>query len=256
MGPLMSGPLNLVSKEFNKKTALFFALLSKAAYYSPKAFIHFLRQQQISENIQYTFIEKDSSQAYVLWDDENFIVTFRGMDQDEKLDSKFWKKTAWEGGRVHRGFEKYVNKIWDDIKVLFFEHGVNPNRQTKKVWFCGHSLGGAAATIGAARLGTFSTGCFTYGSPRVGTKAFVKSIYCPVWRFRNHIDVITRGPTPLLFFKHAGRLCYIDSNHKLHIGVFKFFKLFKDRVKSIFNSGLDAHEIGEYCKHINTSIGK
>ena len=113
MVQLMFGPLNLVSEKFDKNTVLFFALLSKASYYSPKAFIHFLRQQQISENIQYTFIEKESSQAYVLWDDENFIVTFSFEQLLGNKDTQF--KTSF----------KYQ---LSEILVLNTGVQMNPNR--------------------------------------------------------------------------------------------------------------------------------
>ena len=257
----MSGPLKFTVDKFDKETALFFAKLSKAAYYTPKAFIHFLRQEDIDPKLNYKFIDLDSSQAYVLWDDENFIVAFRGTETQERKDilsdAKFWKKPAWEGGKVHSGYKEYVDEIWADIKMLFFQHGTNlETKKTKKVYFTGHSLGGAAATIGAARLGTFVTGCFTYGSPRVGNRAFTKSIFCPVWRFRNKRDLVTRVPTLFMGFKHVGKFCYIDENGTLRIGAVSFARLFKDSFKSMFNftigDGVLDHSIGDYCKHINS----
>lgn len=255
----MSGPFRFEVNKFDKESALFFAKLSKAAYYSEKAFIHFLRQEKIT-NVNYKFLDLDSSQAYVLWDDENFIVAFRGTETSEVKDilsdAKIWKSRAWEGGKVHSGFKGYVDEIWADIKMLFFKHGTNEEtKKTKNVYFTGHSLGGAAATIGAARLGTFSTGCFTFGSPRVGNRKFVKSIFCPVWRFRNKRDLVSRVPTAFFGYTHAGKFCYIDENGVLRIGAVSFARLFKDSVKSLFNftlgDGLLDHSISDYCKHIN-----
>ena len=53
---------------------------------------------------------------------------------------------------------------------------MNPETgKTKKVYTTGHSLGAAAATVAASRLGTFARGCFTYGSPRVGNRKFIKT---------------------------------------------------------------------------------
>ena len=255
----MSGPFRFEVNKFDKESALFFAKLSKAAYYSEKAFIHFLRQEKII-NVNYKFLDLDSSQAYVLWDDENFIVAFRGTETSEVKDilsdAKIWKSRAWEGGKVHSGFKGYVDEIWADIKMLFFKHGTNEEtKKTKNVYFTGHSLGGAAATIGAARLGTFSTGCYTFGSPRVGNRKFVKSIFCPVWRFRNKRDLVSRVPTAFFGYAHAGKFCYIDEKGVLRIGAVSFARLFKDSIKSLLNftlgDGLLDHSISDYCKHIN-----
>lgn len=254
----MSGLFNIVVDEWHQETALLFSKLSGAAYYTPKAFIHFLRKQEL-DHLKYEFVDRNGSQAYVLWDDKNFIISFRGTQPTEMKDvfsdMKFWKRPAWEGGRVHTGFATYVDEIWDQIKVIFFKHGVNPETgKTKKVYTTGHSLGAAAATIAASRLGTFARGCFTYGSPRTGNKKFINTIKCPVWRFRNQRDLVTRVPFILLGFKHVGKFCYIDRNHEIRIGAVKFWRLFKDSIASIFNKtvadGFVDHSIGDYSKYI------
>ena len=255
----MSGHLNIVVDKFDIDTALFFSKLSSAAYYSPKSFTHFLRKENLVDDLHYQFIDENGSQAYVLWDDENFIIAFRGTQATEwadiKSDINFWKRPAWEGGKVHTGFAKYVDEIWDDIKKLFFEHGVNPkNNKTKKVYITGHSLGAAAATIAASRLGTFASGCFTYGSPRAGNRAFTKTIKCPVWRFRNQRDLVTRVPMALMGFKHVGKFCYIDGNHDIRVGAVNWTRVFKDGIASIFNKtvgdGFVDHSISDYTKYI------
>src|SRR5262249_5032912 len=64
-------------------------------------------------------------------------------------------------GRVHGGFllayEQVAQGLGDRLRAL----------AGRPVWFTGHSLGGALATIAAARFGDFR-GLYTYGSPRVG----------------------------------------------------------------------------------------
>tara|TARA_B100000886_G_scaffold171019_1_gene117070 strand:+ start:77 stop:874 length:798 start_codon:yes stop_codon:yes gene_type:complete len=255
----MSGPPRFVIDEFDKSTALFFAKLSGASYYTPKAFTHFLRKEEIIDHLHYQFLDKNGSQAYILWDQETFIVSFRGTQPKEMKDvfndMKFWKRPAWEGGKVHTGFASYVDEIWDDVKKLFFEHGVNPKTgKTKKVYLTGHSLGAAAATIAASRLGTFATACFTYGSPRTGNRTFVKTIKCPVWRFRNQRDLVTRVPWIAMNFKHVGKFCYIDRKHELRVGAVKHWRLFKDSIASIFNrtvaDGFVDHAMSDYTKYI------
>ena len=46
----MSGPHKFIIDEWHKDTALFFAKLSGAAYYTPKAFTHFLRKEEIVDH--------------------------------------------------------------------------------------------------------------------------------------------------------------------------------------------------------------
>jgi len=65
----MSGPRRFIVDEFNKDSALFFAKLSNAVYYTPKSFTHFLRKENIVDDYHYQFVDKNNSQAYVLWDD-------------------------------------------------------------------------------------------------------------------------------------------------------------------------------------------
>ena len=254
----MSGPAKFITDKFDKDTVLFFAKLSGAAYYTPKAFTHYLRKEELVDHYHYQFFDRNGSQAYILWDDENFIIAFRGTQPKEMKDvfndMKFWKRPAWEGGKVHTGFSSYVDEIWDDIKKTFFEHGVRPNGKTKRVYTTGHSLGAAAATIAASRLGTFARGCFTYGSPRVGNRKFINTIKCPVWRFRNQRDLVTRVPWVIMGFKHIGKFCYIDGDHDIRIGAVKFWRMFKDSIKSIFNTtvadGFADHAMGDYIKYI------
>ena len=255
----MSGPHKFITDKFDKDTAVFFSKLSGAAYYTPKSFTHFLRKENIIDDYHYEFLDKNGSQAYILWNSETFIIAFRGTQpkemQDVFSDMKFWKRPAWEGGKVHTGFSLYVDEIWDDIKRIFFEHGTNKKtNKTKKVYTTGHSLGAAAATIAASRLGTFARGCFTYGSPRVGNRKFINSIKCPVWRFRNQRDLVTRVPWVVMGFKHVGKFCYIDGKHELRIGAVKFWRMFKDGIASIFNKtvadGFVDHSIGDYTKYI------
>lgn len=76
---------------------------------------------------------------------------------------------------VHRwrqGFDDGVNTVWDGaggmhkkIKTLYEEKGKN-----RKLFIAGHSLGGALATVAAARLAFLDDmniqGIYTIGSPR------------------------------------------------------------------------------------------
>ena len=78
------------------------------------------------------------------------------------------------------------------------------------IWFTGHSLGDALATLAAFRYEN-ARGTYTFGSPRVGDKIFKNAFHTRTYRFVNNCDIITRMPPPVLY-KHVGELKYIDSN--------------------------------------------
>ena len=54
----MSGLFNIVVDEWHQETALLFSKLSGAAYYTPKAFIHFLRKQEL-DHLKYEFVDRN-----------------------------------------------------------------------------------------------------------------------------------------------------------------------------------------------------
>jgi triacylglycerol lipase len=83
------------------------------------------------------------------------------------------------------------------------------------LWFCGHSLGGAMATISAGRcylshIPSNPLGLFTYGSPRVGDKRYINYVKLDHYRFVNNNDIVTRVPPPFLGYRHCGSEVYID----------------------------------------------
>ena len=81
------------------------------------------------------------------------VIACRGTEPNEtndiKADIDAAKVVAETVGHVHRGFKREVDELWPMI-----EKSLQANK-TKKVWFCGHSLGGAMATICAGRCFRF-----------------------------------------------------------------------------------------------------
>jgi hypothetical protein len=85
------------------------------------------------------------------------------------------------------------------------------------VWFTGHSLGAALATLAAWRAG--GTGVCTFGSPLVGNQVFAGNFNIRfagrTLRYVNDFDIVTRvPPEPLAFpfgrFAHVDALRWID----------------------------------------------
>jgi hypothetical protein len=183
-----------------------------------------------------------STQCYVVHTDRTIIVAFRGTQvykpglnrpleavlrdeiSDIFLDAKFQFVRWPRGGYVHAGFQQGLDEIWQD------ELQPDLTRLTRakpecSVWFTGHSLGGALATLAADRFPGVE-GLYTFGSPRVGDAGFANGFRAlgKTYRFVNNNDIVSRvpliGPHRKLIqgagvYKHVGRLKYIDSAGKV-----------------------------------------
>jgi triacylglycerol lipase len=160
--------------------------------------------------VKYEFIEDNGAQCHIAWDKDEIILAFRGTEPDEfsdiKADLNALPDRANNGhGLVHNGFQEEVNKVWDEVmKVL------NKELKDRRLYICGHSLGGAMATIATSRLTGRVTCLYTYGSPRAGTKSFVKSFNTPHYRHVNNNDIVPKVPFAFLGYRHHGTLRYIN----------------------------------------------
>ncbi|MCX5893209.1 MAG: lipase family protein, partial [Deltaproteobacteria bacterium] len=92
---------------------------------------------------------------------------------------------------MHRGFQAALDEVWE--RLHDYLEGKENARRT--VWFTGHSLGAALATLAASRYGKVR-GLYTFGSPRVGDLDFKQAFLVPTYRFVNHDDLVTRVPPP------------------------------------------------------------
>jgi triacylglycerol lipase len=156
----------------------------------------------------HAFIEKDGAQCHVVWNEDEFVIAFRGTEPDEfsdiKADLNAWPDRGESGGWVHNGFQEEVNKLWNQIQFLL-RHEVG-----RDFFITGHSLGGAMATIAASRLKDSVEALYTYGSPRAGTRSFVKSFNVPHYRHVNNNDIVPSVPFAFLGYRHHGTLRYIN----------------------------------------------
>jgi hypothetical protein len=180
-----------------------------------------------------------STQAMVLQSAEFAIVAFRGTrvevspdfiarlerwrssgDDDAPPTGKWmflnWRdfvsdaKFALGSDGIHIGFRKALDQpgVWNTLTAHLTTLGGRP------VWFTGHSLGAALATIAAARYSAIRPvqGLYTFGSPRVGNRSFVDTVPRGAIRFVNNADMVTRLPPPLGGYQHAGQLKFIGSD--------------------------------------------
>ena len=163
------------------------------------------------------YIERDGAQAYELGNDVDMVVACRGTEPNEwndiKADANAWTDLAETVGRVHRGFKREVDDIWPELEETLSD-------ETRDVWFCGHSLGGAMATICAGRcklsdIAAVPREVVTFGSPRVGTKRYVQHAGIRHVRWVNNNDIVTRVPPTWLQYRHTGERRYMDRNGDL-----------------------------------------
>ena len=167
------------------------ALLSGVAYKDPeeasKTFKHY-------GFTNHRFIDKEGAQCYIMWNDIDAIIAFRGTEPKETSDIKadlnaIQRQGMHNTGDVHGGFQGEIKKVWDDLNFTVADI------QDRKIHITGHSLGGAMATICAKRLqeeGIHPHCLYTYGSPRVGDKRWVSSLNVDHYRFQNNNDVVCK----------------------------------------------------------------
>jgi len=155
------------------------------------------------------FMEDDGAQCHAVWNDEEFVLCFRGTEPGEfsdiKADLNALPDKAQEGGWVHNGFQVEIDKLWDELQFVL------KYADDKTFLICGHSLGGAMATIAASRLNELVDALYTYGSPRVGTRKFCKSLNnIPHYRHVNNNDLVTSVPPAFLGYRHTCKPRYIN----------------------------------------------
>lgn len=159
------------------------------------------------------------------------VLSFRGTETsqmaDVRADLKVWKTelssrgwpAAW--GKAHSGFLA----AFESVEPLLMKKLEEVEGKGVKIWVTGHSLGGALATMMTARLlraidegRDFElAGSYTFGSPRVGDKAFAAQFRASAAkhgvqavRVRNGSDAVTAIPGIVMDYEHVGTLAYLE----------------------------------------------
>lgn len=202
---------------YTGENALFLTDCAKLAY-KPEASIKKVMDELELNNFK--FFTGPSTQAYIAGNDKMIIVAFRGTEMKVKdfLADTQLKPEPGPVGKVHRVFQDALREVWADMRNCIDQFQDN----NQSVWFCGHSLGAALATLAAAEYvlkdRKVAHGIYTIGQPRVGDEDFAAGFDAALaekcFRFVNNNDVVTQNPLPGLVFKyaHVGQKLYIDSN--------------------------------------------
>lgn len=157
------------------------------------------------------YFDGEGTQAYLAKNDDFAVLAFRGTQkdfQDILTDLMVRKYQNPDGTRTHRGFERALGYIRDDI-----EKAVKKLDSELPLYITGHSLGGALATIATLQLaGDDIAACYTFGAPRVGNDEFSRNIKVPIYRVVNSTDIVARVPLILMGYRHVGDVRYLNKS--------------------------------------------
>jgi len=196
-----------------KERSLLFAKLASIAYSNVK------EATSQAKRLGFTtteFYDKDGAQAYRFMNKIDIVIACRGTEptqlNDIKADLRAVPVMAETVSRVHKGFKAEVDDLWpmvcDDL--------TRTQNYKKKVWFCGHSLGAAMATIMASRCFYYASvpdpvELYTFGSPRVGWRGYCNSLNVTHHRWVNNNDIVTRVPLAIMGYVHHGEEHYMNA---------------------------------------------
>lgn len=167
------------------------------------------------QNIDAIYVSScENAQAFIwmLPDTVTCTVAFRGTSAVQ--DALTAIDVRMHGGKVHKGFNTQFHSIEADISKHL--QGLTFDRLV----FCGHSLGGALATLAALHYsGRYATRieCVTFGSPCVGNRQFALSFneHVKCWRVYNENDPVASAF--LCGYTHVcnGIALDADGNHRI-----------------------------------------
>lgn len=242
---LRSGKFTHISALTALLRSLLFAELSMIAY------LHPVQVKKAALKLGFKeaeLIDNDGSQAYSFSNDTDIVIACRGTEATEwndlKADINAAHDFAETVGRVHRGFKKEVDDLWPVLEKML-------KTNSKKLWFTGHSLGGAMATICASRcllshINSIPEQVQTFGSPRVGNKRYINNAKINYLRWVNNNDIVTRSPPVWMGYRHTGIEMYLDSEGRLK--KLNPIQRSQDRWKG-FIAGLKNKEIDHLTDH-------
>lgn len=234
-----------------RERSLLFAELAMIAYLDEKA------ATKYATKLGFTTVEfynVDGAQSYRFMNKSDIVIACRGTEpaefNDIKADLKAMPVKAETISRVHQGFKKEVDDLWPMVK----EDITRTQNEGKGLWFCGHSLGAAMATIMASRClhnidNLDPQELYTYGSPRVGWPTYTKSLGVTHHRWRNNNDIVTTVPLAIMGYRHHGTPHYL--NCWGNVRKLSGWQLFKDKLRGMWK-GIKQGKIDNFSDHSMT----
>ncbi|EME30942.1 Lipase ZK262.3 [Galdieria sulphuraria] len=165
------------------------------------------------------------------WNHGHTQVSQEELSKDQEIQSYIEQQLAcpFEGPKVHYGFlrsfvgirETFLQVIEKAVGSKYLQH--HDVKMTPILYFTGHSLGGALATLAAGEVSykhpSWQIRMYNFGSPRVGNAEFV-NIYNQLvphsFRVVNDTDIIARIPRSQNFeYYHVGHTVLINQRGEI-----------------------------------------
>ncbi len=213
-------PFNPATLSYSRANARWLAELSRIVYrhdheesdHPPRPTQTRFLEKAGCTHRQFFFSRNTDTQALLVQFDHAIpfaVLVFRGTEQhvqDYVTDLNLGELRQSDGKvDTHRGFNRALDSVWEEI-----EHALK--RLDCPVFYTGHSLGGALATLAAARLRPAAL--YTFGSPRVGDDDFAASLRefeDRIHRLVHGEDIVTTVPPEELDFRHVGKEVKLES---------------------------------------------
>ena len=206
---------------------------------------------------------RDGSQAYLFRTAHDIVFACRGTEPTEwndiQADASATMAVVGALGRVHSGFNREMDDLWPLLEEMLRDN-------TLPVWFCGHSLGAAMATICAYRCTTSAIAkdpqeLHTFGSPRVGCKRYIRHAQVTHYRWVHNNDIVTRVPPVWMGYRHGGDEVYLDRRGRIRklTGVWRSRDRWRGMLRGLLKWKLDMladHSIQQYAQHIAAAVDK
>lgn len=191
------------------------------------------------------------TQGFVAWNERWAVVCLRGTevrDRRDLLTNMRFCLTPGDTGGVHRGFLAALEEAWPLLRDRL---GALSGR---RIFFTGHSLGGAVAALAAERWiasGGSVQSVYTYGTPRFGDLRLRRRY--PVadhYRYENNNDLVTMVPFDAsllpkgglgldrlgpLSYRHVGELRLITHEGRVRAEVERAERV-RDRWRGLFGA--------------------
>lgn len=254
--------------KYSPNNALALAYCAKWAYLNATLAEAEVFKELQANKFRFVDIAASETQAFIAGDDHKIIVSFRGTEpsklrdilSDIRLDRVYGPL-----GKVHAGFIQALDSAWREIASTIRKFQDN----NQSIWFTGHSLGAALATLGVAKMIEFAypvAGLYTFGQPRVGNQKFAdamnKEMAKRYFRFVNNNDVVTRVPLRSIGYADCGYFMYFDKNQILYDDLSIWNRLLDGihgRVEALGEKGTDGindHKMDVYIAGIAKNINK
>jgi triacylglycerol lipase len=171
-----------------------------------------------------------STQMYFAYRPELAILAFRGTEKDNwknfisDFDALPVRPNDPGGAIVHQGFSEALDIVWPDAQQLLRTY--RQQNPTSQIYFTGHSLGAALATLAIWRsqAGQMdpNVSLYTIGCPRVGNRRFCDEVSARAtqgnFRFMDGNDLVTHVPPADFGYDHPAGGLHIGDRPRQETG--------------------------------------